>query len=154
MKRSSRSSVILVLAAAAALGSAQPSGQPAGVITDPAQIKSREKFDVQPFTVEKLFMTRPIGDSAWSPDGKQIAFITTITGRRNIWLVPSDGGWPVQLTVSNQRQQAPAWSPKGRWIAYISDTDGNEQWDIFLVSPRDGQVVNLTNTAEISEDSP
>ncbi len=60
----------------------------------------------------------------------------------------------MQLTVSNQRQDAPAWSPKGRWIAYTSDTDGNEQWDIFLVSPRDGRVVNLTNTAEISEDSP
>jgi dipeptidyl aminopeptidase/acylaminoacyl peptidase len=124
------------------------------VITDPAQIKSQEKFDVQALTIDKLYMTRTIGDSAWSPDGKQIAFISNISGRNNLWIVPAEGGWPVQLTVSNQRQTSPAWSPRGRWIAYTSDTDGNEQWDIFLVSPRDGQVVNLTNTAEISEENP
>lgn len=124
------------------------------VITDPAQITSKEKFDVQALTIDKLYMTRAIGDSAWSPDDKQVAFISNISGRNNLWLVPTEGGWPVQLTVSSQRQTNPAWSPRGRWIAYTSDADGNEQWDIFLVSPRDGQVVNLTNTPEISEESP
>ena len=49
---------------------------------------------------------------------------------------------------------SPAWSPDGKWIAYISDYDGDEQWDIFFVSPKTGQVVNITNTREISEESP
>jgi dipeptidyl aminopeptidase/acylaminoacyl peptidase len=122
------------------------------VITDPAQITSKQKFDVQPFTVEKLYMTRAIAYSSWSPDDKQVAFVTNISGRYNIWLVPSQGGWPTQLTVSNQRQINIAWSPKGRWIAYNSDYDGNEQWDLFLVSAMNGQVVNLTNTPEVSEE--
>jgi len=130
-----------------------PSAAPA-FVTDPAGIKSKEKLDVQALTIDKLYMTRAIGDSAWSPDGKQIAFITNISGRNNLWIVPAEGGWPTQLTVSNQRQANPAWSSQGRWIAYQSDTDGNEQWDILLVSPRDGQVVNLTNTPEISEENP
>jgi len=60
----------------------------------------------------------------------------------------------VQLTISDQRQASPAWSPDGKWIAYISDHDGDEQWDIFLVSPANGDVVNLTNTPAISEESP
>jgi dipeptidyl aminopeptidase/acylaminoacyl peptidase len=68
--------------------------------------------------------------------------------------VPSEGGWPTQLTVSDQRQTQPAWSPDGKWIAYMSDYEGDEQWDIFLVSPKTGQVVNLTNTREIAEESP
>ncbi|HYL92172.1 MAG TPA: hypothetical protein VEW69_03345, partial [Alphaproteobacteria bacterium] len=131
---------------------AQPA--PGQVITDPAQITSREKWDVQPFTVDKLFMTRAIGDSTWSPDGKQVAFITNVSGRNNLWTVSAESGWPTQLTVSNQRQVTPAWSPNGRWIAYASDYDGNEHWDIFLVSPSNGQVTNLTNTPEIAEDSP
>jgi len=122
------------------------------VITDPAQITSKQKFDIQPFTVEKLYMTRAVGDSSWSPDDKQIAFVANITGRNNIWLVSSQSGWPTQLTVSNQRQANIAWSPKGRWIAYNSDYDGNEQWDLFLVSVSNGQVVNLTNTPEVSEE--
>ena len=128
--------------------------EPKHFITDPNQITSKDKFDVQPFTVDKLYMTRAVGDSAWSPDAKQVAFITNISGRNNLWIVSSESGWPTQLTVSNQRQISPAWSPNGRWIAYASDHDGDEQWDIFLVSPANGQVTNLTNTPQISEENP
>jgi dipeptidyl aminopeptidase/acylaminoacyl peptidase len=123
------------------------------VITDPAQIKSKDKFDVQQLSVDKLFTTRNIGPSTWSPDGKLIAFISNISGRNNIWLVSSESGWPTQLTVSDQRQISPAWSPNGRWITYGSDVDGDEQWDIFIVSPGNGQVINLTNTPEVSEEN-
>ncbi len=132
---------------AAALLIAQPA-----VITDPAQITSKQKFDIQPFTIEKLYMTHTVGDSTWSPDDKQVAFVTNISGRNNIWVVASQSGWPTQLTVSNQRQINISWSPKGRWIAYNSDYDGNEQWDIFIVSADNGQVVNLTNTPGIAEE--
>jgi dipeptidyl aminopeptidase/acylaminoacyl peptidase len=123
-------------------------------ITDPAKLQSRNVENMQNFTIEKLYMTRTIGGSTWSPDGKQIAFVSNISGRNNIWLVSSTGGWPSQLTSSEQRQTSPAWSPDGNWIAYASDTDGNEQWDLFLVSPKSGEVLNLTTTKEISEESP
>src|SRR6266480_1089212 len=124
-------------------------------VTDPKQISSKSKTQVEKnLSIEKLYMTRAIGSSAWSPDGKTIAFVSNISGRNNLWLVPAEGGWPTQLTVSDQRQTAPAWSPDGKWIAYMSDYDGDEQWDIFLVSPNTGQVVNLTNTREIAEESP
>jgi len=125
------------------------------VVTDPKQIVSKPDARVEKsLSIEKLFMTRQVGGSTWSPDGKTVAFVSNLSGRNNIWLVPSEGGWPTQLTVSNERQTEPAWSPDGKWIAYISDYDGDEQWDIFLVSPKTGQVTNLTNTREISEESP
>jgi dipeptidyl aminopeptidase/acylaminoacyl peptidase len=125
-------------------------------VTDPKTIASRPNAQVEPrsLTIEKLYMTRQIGRSTWSPDGKSIAFISNMSGRNNLWIVPSDGGFPVQLTVSDQRQTAPAWSPDGKWIAYQSDYDGDEQWDIFLVSPKTGKVVNLTQTREIAELNP
>jgi dipeptidyl aminopeptidase/acylaminoacyl peptidase len=127
-------------------------------ITDPKQISSKPNAQVeqnqQSLSIEKLYMTRAIGASTWSPDGKTIAFISNISGRNNIWLVPAGGGWPTQLTVSDQRQTQPAWSPDGKWIAYMSDYDGDEQWDIFLVSPKTGMVVNLTHTREIAEEHP
>src|SRR5438552_12264382 len=124
-------------------------------VADPKQISSKSKAQVEKnLSIEKLYMTRAIGATAWSPDGQTIAFISNISGRNNLWLVPAEGGWPTQLTVSDQRQTAPAWSPDGKWLAYMSDYDGDEQWDIFLVSPNTGQVVNLTNTREIAEESP
>ena len=122
-------------------------------ITDPKKVSSKPNAQVEPrsLTIEKLYMTRQVGSASWSPDGKSIAFISNMSGRNNVWIIPSEGGWPVQLTVSDQRQSAPAWSPDGKWIAYQSDHDGDEQWDIFLVSPKTGKVVNLTQTREIAE---
>jgi dipeptidyl aminopeptidase/acylaminoacyl peptidase len=128
---------------------------PPQAVTDPKQITSKPDARVEKnLSIEKLYMTRQVGGATWSPDGKTVAFVGNLSGRNNLWLVPSDGGWPMQLTVSDQRQTSPAWSPDGKWIAYMSDYDGDEQWDIFLVSPKTGQVVNLTNTREIAEESP
>jgi len=127
-------------------------------INDPKQIASKPNANVeqnqQSLSIEKLYMTRQVGSSSWSPDGKNIVFVSNISGRNNLWTVPAEGGWPTQLTVSDQRQTAPAWSPDGKWIAYMSDYDGDEQWDIFIVNPKTGQVVNLTHTREIAEESP
>jgi dipeptidyl aminopeptidase/acylaminoacyl peptidase len=83
-----------------------------------------------------------------------VAFISNISGRNNVWTVPSSGGWPTQLTISDQRQASPAWSPDGKWIAYTSDRDGNELWDIFLVSPENGEVTNLTASPDSADEAP
>src|SRR5271167_1094555 len=127
-------------------------------ITDPKQIASKPNANVdqnqQSLSIEKLYMTRQVGRASWSPDAMSIVFVSNISGRNNLWIVPAEGGWPTQLTVSDQRQTAPAWSPDGKWIAYMSDYDGDEQWDIFVVSPKTGQVVNLTHTREIAEEYP
>jgi len=123
-------------------------------ITDPSELESKTVADMQTFSIEKLYMTRQIGGSTWSPDGKQVAFISNISGRNNLWLVPAAGGWPTQLTISDQQQVQPVWSPDGKWIAYMSDSNGDEQWNIFLVSPHNGEVTNLTTSSDSAEIDP
>jgi Tol biopolymer transport system component len=147
--------IVIIMSTVVAETAAQPLPEPQAV-TDPKKISSKPNAQVEPrsLTIEKLYMTRQVGRPTWSPDGKSIAFISNLSGRNNLWFVPAEGGWPVQLTVSDQRQTAPAWSPDGKWIAYQSDYDGDEQWDIFLVSPKTGKVVNLTQTREIAELGP
>jgi len=147
--------IVILMSTVVAESAAQTLPAPQAV-TDPKQISSKPNAQVEPrsLTIEKLYMTRQVGRATWSPDGKSIAFVSNMSGRNNLWLVPAEGGWPVQLTVSDQRQTAPAWSPDGKWIAYQSDYDGDEQWDIFLVSPKTGKVVNLTQTREIAELNP
>ena len=127
---------------------------PPPAITDPSKLESKNVADMQTFSIAQLYMTRQIGGSTWSPDGKQVAFISNISGRSNLWLVPAAGGWPMQLTISDQRQASPVWSPDGTWIAYISDHDGDEQWNIFLVSPKTGDVVNLTMSPDSASVEP
>jgi dipeptidyl aminopeptidase/acylaminoacyl peptidase len=123
-------------------------------ITDPAQLQSATVETLQKFTIPALYSTRQIGGSAWSPDGSQVAFISNISGRNNLWSVPATGGWPTQLTISDQRQASPAWSPDGKWIAYMSDKNGNELWNIFLVSPQSGEVTSLTAAPDTAFEAP
>src|SRR5215475_7113354 len=85
---------------------------PPQAVTDPKKISSKPNAQVEPrsLTIEKLYMTRQIGRPTWSPDAKSVAFISNMSGRNNLWVVPTEGGFPTQLTVSDQRQTAPTWS--------------------------------------------
>src|SRR5258708_14030785 len=86
-------------------------------ITDPKQITAKPSADVEQgeesLSLQRIYMTRLVGDTAWSPDGETICFVSNITGRNNLWLVPASGGWPSQLTGGTQHQRtharAPAW---------------------------------------------
>src|SRR5215470_6759619 len=118
--------VIVVGMASSVLSQTLPTPQ---AVTDPKQISSKPDAQVEKnLTIEKLYMTRAIGGTTWSPDGKTIAFISNMSGRNNLWLISAESGWPTQLTISHQRQAHPTWSPDGKWIAYQSDYDGDEQW--------------------------
>ena len=53
----------------------------------------------------------------WSPDGKQIAFVTG----SQIWTMNSDGDNKEQITKISTGAAAPVWSADGKWIAFTSD---------------------------------
>ena len=141
--------VSLCLAAAA-----QPSSPESRAITNPKALSSATNPSARPVPIDDLYYTRSVFDPAWSPDSKQIVFVSDMAGRLNIWKVASSGGWPIQLTQSDERQFSPVWSPDGKWIVYQQDTGGNELWDLFGVPSDGGDVVNLTNTPDSREEGP
>jgi dipeptidyl aminopeptidase/acylaminoacyl peptidase len=104
--------------------------------------------------IDDLYFTRDIRDASWSPDGEQVIFTTNITGRLNLWKVSATGGWPIQLTQSDDRQVGAAWSPDGKWLLFQQDSGGNELWDVYAVPADGGEVVNLTRTPDIREENP
>jgi dipeptidyl aminopeptidase/acylaminoacyl peptidase len=73
-------------------------------------------------------------------------FDANITGRFNIWRVPSSGGRPVQITISDERTMLEDPSPDGRFLLYGQDTGGNEKPNLFLTDLQNGHVRNITNT--------
>ena len=145
--------LVLVLSALLA-GQEMPSSPNDRKATDPKSIDSPSSKLARPVPIDDLFYSRRVASPAWSPDGKQIVFSTNFTGRMNLWKVQSDGGWPLQLTVSDDRQSGAIWSPDGKWIVYHQDFGGSEYYDLFAVSSRGGAPVNLTNTPDISETGP
>jgi len=133
---------------------AQSSGPDTREITDPKTLLSAANPAARPIPIDDLYFTRSVGSASWSPDGKEIVFTTDISGRSNLWKVNAAGGWPIQLAQSDERQYAAAWSPDGKWIVFQQDTAGNELWDIFAIPSDGGEVINLTHTPEIREESP
>ena len=123
-------------------------------ITDPKSIASASNPSARPVPIDDLYYTRTVIAPTWSPDGKQITFTTDMSGRLNLWKVDAAGGWPIQLTQSDDRQFNSAWSPDGKWIVYSQDKAGNELWDLYAVPSNGGEVINLTNTPNIREESP
>lgn len=123
-------------------------------LTDPQSISSAANSKARPLPIDDLYFTRSLSGATWSPDGTEIGLTMNMSGRPNLWKVNAGGGWPIQLVQSDERQYTETWSPDGKWMVFQQDSSGNELWDIFAV-PRDGgDVVNLTNTPDIREESP
>ncbi len=123
-------------------------------ITDPKKISSAEVSGAGAVPIGDLFYTRSTGGGAWSPDGKEVVFSSNFTGRFNLWKVSSSGGWPTQLSQSDDRQGGAVWSPDGKWILYQSDRGGAEIYDLYAIPSGGGKADNLTKTDEISETAP
>ena len=123
-------------------------------VTDPQTVVSQKNDAAKPIPIEDLYFTRSVSGASWSPDGKEIVFTTNLTGRFNLWKVSSDGGWPLQLVQSDDRQQRPVWSPDGKWILWQQDHGGDEMYDLFAIPAGGGATINLTNTPATSESAP
>ncbi len=125
---------------------AQTSGPDMRQITDPKAITSASNPSARPIPIDDLYFTRNVSSASWSPDGKEITFTTDISGRSNLWKVSANGGWPIQLAQSDDRQYGETWSPDGKWIVFQQDSGGNELWDVFAIPSDGGEAINLSNT--------
>jgi dipeptidyl aminopeptidase/acylaminoacyl peptidase len=136
------------------LSTARASSPDGRVITDPKSIVSVTNPAARPVPIDNLYFTRSVFGPAWSPDGREIVFTTDMSGRYNLWKVSASGGWPVQLTQSDDRNYSATWSPDGKWIVYQQDKGGDELYDLYATPSSGGEIINLTNTPEIREQDP
>ncbi|MGB2697723.1 MAG: S9 family peptidase, partial [Candidatus Zixiibacteriota bacterium] len=52
---------------------------------------------------------------------KKIAFLSSRSGTRQIWIISPEGGEATQLTDFSVPVSKYAWSPDGKWIAFIAE---------------------------------
>lgn len=142
-------SAAALLAAMGALA-APVTDAPPRPLTDPQSLSSQAMSGAGPVPVADLFYVRGGQDAAWTPDGRGIVFSTNLTGRYNLWAAAADGGFPVQLTQSDDRQSGIAVTPDGRAI-FQSDHAGAEIYDLYAAPVGGGATVNLTHTPDVTE---
>ncbi|MGE5346679.1 MAG: protein kinase domain-containing protein [Acidithiobacillales bacterium] len=63
-------------------------------------------------------------DPAVSPRGDELAYSSTRSGNRNLWLCAPDGSSARPLTSGDAIDERPAFSPDGTRIAFVSDRGG------------------------------
>ena len=80
---------------------------------------------------------------SFSPDGRQIAFVSNRGGNPQIYLMPSEGGAAKRITWQGNYNQTPDWSPRGDLIAFTARDERNV-FDLFTVDPASGKITRLT----------
>lgn len=143
----------LIASAGQSLGAPIVEGVPPRALTDPRSVVSRPLAGATPVPIADLFFTRGgIDDAIWIPRQNAVVVTTNLTGRFNLWTVPADGGFPLQLTQSDDRQFGLTASTDGKWIAFQSDHGGDQVYDLYATPASGGAVVGLTNTPDVDEE--
>ncbi len=84
----------------------------------------------------------PILAPSWSPDGKEIAYVSFETTRPAIYRQVLATGAREQLTGFKGLNGAPAWSPDGKSMAMVLSKDGSP--DIYLMDLATKKLNRLT----------
>jgi len=82
----------------------------------------------------------------WSPDGNQLAFVSTHEGNANIYVLEVATGSLTPVLVGAPAYIQPAWSPDGHWLAYASNQDGST--DLYRIHLGTGDRERLTDRPE------
>jgi len=94
----------------------------------------------RPVTV--LDSPEPILSPTWSPDAKQVAYVSFEGGRPAIWRQVLASGERQKLTNFSGLNSAPSWSPDGRKMAMVLSKDGDPE--IYVLDLATNQFDRIT----------
>ncbi len=81
----------------------------------------------------------------FSPDGKQIAFLSDRDGAENLWIMKSDGTEPKQVTKEKQASFAsPAWTEDGQSVVASRNVPGLRTFELWIYDTRGGSGLQVT----------
>lgn len=131
-----QTTTLALLMAAAVTASCAGGGSPKEGDKAPLAIDNRmteAEIEAGILTPEVMWKMGRVGESTLSPDGKSVLYSTTWynmdenRGVTNLFIMPSEGGSPRQLTDNAGNDSAPQWSADGKAIYFLSDRSGDGQ---------------------------
>jgi dipeptidyl aminopeptidase/acylaminoacyl peptidase/CubicO group peptidase (beta-lactamase class C family) len=101
------------------------------------------------YPLRQYLSIRGAGGPTLSPDGAEVAYLTSVTGTAQVWKAPSRSGWPDQLTFFSSGVSSVTWSPTRKEMIVVADDNGNEQFQLTLVNADGSVVTPLTSDPKV-----
>ena len=93
----------------------------------------------------------PIISPAWSPDSREVAYVSFETGMAKVFIQNIATGFR-ELALENDSQiSSPSWSPDGKFLSLTLYQDGNAE--IYILNLSNKNLTRLTNHYSIDTES-
>jgi Tol biopolymer transport system component len=90
---------------------------------------------------------------AISPDGKAVAFVAAVGGKRQIWVIQLAGGPPRAITKDDADHYGPRWSADSNSLIYLASYLGsNAIWEIPVAGGMARMLVDAVAPGDLSHD--
>ena len=98
-----------------------------------------------------LRSNEPIISPSWSPDSKQVAYVSFETGMAKVFIQNIATG-KREIVLENKFQiSSPSWSPNGKFMSLTLYQDGNAE--IYILNLKNKNLTRLTNHYSIDTES-
>ncbi len=77
--------------------------------------------------IQYTFNLKSSSSPKFSPDGKNLAFLSSRSGKNQIWIISTSGGEARRLTEEEKGVRSIKWSPNGRNISFLKNDDDTEE---------------------------
>ncbi len=93
---------------------------------------------------------------ALSPDGRMVAFVAPVDGRRQIWIRMLSGGAPLRVTHDESDHESPRWTADGSSILYYVGPDATGElghlWEVSALGGQPRPLVSSSGGCDSSRD--
>jgi TolB protein len=94
-----------------------------------------------------LTSPEPLISPAWSPDGRQLAYVSFETQKAVVWVQDVASGQRRMIANFRGSNSAPAWSPDGRQLALTLSREGGSQ--LYLMPANGGEPRRMMQSGAI-----
>jgi serine/threonine protein kinase len=96
-----------------------------------------------------------VNDSpAISPDGRMVAFVAVVSGRRQLFTVLLSGGTPLRITRDDCDHDHPRWAPDSSALLYFTPAGGSEEegtlWEVPALGGTPRPIVPAIGGGDLS----